>query len=151
VTALLLGLAIRRLGLLDRGPLFFSDSYGILLLGLMGLFVNILANNPLGNLIRLLPAVLITLALSSLILVLGGFLCARAGRFSPWRGIALTMNTMMGFPVNKALIEEASQAGTTPAERGFIASQLEPVLGMGTMLVSNALSILVVSILVNMI
>lgn len=49
VTALLLGLLLGSLGIMDRGPLFKSDSYGLLLLGLMGLMANTIANNPLGN------------------------------------------------------------------------------------------------------
>lgn len=151
VTALLLGVLFRSLGLLERGPLLSSDSYGLLLMGLMGLFANTIANNTLLNLLRLLPAVLGSLLLSTLVLTGSGLIAARIGRFSPWRGILLTMNSMMGFPVNKALIAEASVQAADPQEAGFLAAQLGPALGMGTMLVSNALSILVASVLVSIV
>lgn len=149
ITALLLGFLFGRFGLLDKGPLNSSDAYGLLLLGLMGLFANTIANSTLEGLLRLLPAVLGTLALSTIVLAGGGLLAARVWKISPWRALVLSMNSMMGFPVNKALLAEASMQGHTPAEKGFLAAQLGPALGIGTMLVSNAISILVSSILVN--
>ena len=151
VTALLLGFLFARFGFLEKAPLFASDSYGLLLLGLMGLFANMIARTPLMILLRLLLPVLVTLALSTLVLVFGGIIAARLFGFSVWRGLILTMNTMMGFPVNKALIEEAAQAANNPAEKGFLASQFGPALGMGTVLVSNALSIVTASVFVNLI
>ncbi|MDL2257629.1 hypothetical protein LJC42_00530 [Eubacteriales bacterium OttesenSCG-928-K08] len=151
ITALLLGFVFGRIGLLDKGPLNSSDSYGLLLLGLMGLFANTIANNTLQNLLRLLPAVLVTLLVSTVVLVGGAAILARVWKLSVWRCIILAVNSMMGFPVNKALISEASSRGETPEEKGYLASRFGPALGMGTMLVSNALSILVASVLVNII
>lgn len=151
VTALLLGFLFARLGLMEKAPLFASDSYGLLLLGLMGLFANTIARTPLASLLNLILPVLVTLAISTIVLVIGAVLAARIGKFSVWRGLILTMNTMMGFPVNKELIAEATQIADTPAEKGYLASQFGPALGIGTVLVSNALSIVTASIFVNLI
>lgn len=43
MTALLLGFLLGHFGFMEKGPLFRSDSYGLLLMGLMGLMANTLA------------------------------------------------------------------------------------------------------------
>lgn len=151
VTALLFGFILGQTGLIDKAPLFKSDSYGLLLLGLMGLMANTLANNPLSNILRLLPPLLIAFVCSTVILVVCGIIGARIFKFSPYRGIALTMNCVMGFPVNGMLVANASKAGATEEEQGFLKAQLSPLLAMGTMLISNAVSIFLVSFLVNLV
>ena len=151
VTALLLGFAFGRLGLLEKGPLFRSDSYGLLLLGLMGLFANTIANNTAANLLRLLPPLLLVFAVSTAVLAFTGIVMAKIMGCRPWRGIILTMNCMMGFPVNRMLVQNASSIGANETERAFLTAQLSPLLGVGTMLISNAISILMVSISVNLI
>ncbi len=148
VTALLLGLLLGSLGWMERAPLFRSDSYGLLLLGLMGLMANTLANCPWQLVVSYLPALLEVFAAATAVLVGCGIIGAKLLGFRPSRGIALTMNCMMGFPVNDMLLEHASREGQTEGERDYLKRQLGPVLGMGTMLISNALSILVVSVLV---
>lgn len=151
VTALLLGLLLGSAGLMDRAPLFRSDSYGLLILGLMGLMANTLANCPWQMIVSYIPALLLVFVVSTVVLAGCGVIGSKLMGFRPYRGIALTMNCMMGFPVNDMLIQNCSRLGTTEAEQGYIKAQLGPVLGIGTMLVSNALSIFVVSIMVSLI
>ena len=57
------------------------------------------------------------------------------------------MICMMGFPVNEMYLAIAEKKAKTETERKYLKSQLGISLGIGTTLVSNALSILVVSIL----
>ena len=147
VTALLLGLLLGSLGVIDKAPLFRSDSYGLLLLGLMGLMANTLAGYSLSELLAFLPPLLLVFVISSLVLLLCGILGARVFHFRPERGIILTMNCMMGFPVNALLTEQAARAARTEAEAGYIKSQTAPLLGIGTMLISNGLSIIFVSVM----
>lgn len=151
VTALLFGVLLGQLGLLEKGPLNQSDSYGLLLLGLMGLMANTMANNELGNILRLLPPLLVAFVVATLVLVLCGIFLAKAWGMRPARGVALTMNSMMGFPVNGMLIQNASAAGQSDAEQNFLRAQLGPVLGVGTMLISNAVSVFIVSIMVGLV
>ena len=148
LTALIFGCILGSLGLMDKAPLFKSDSYGLLILGLMGLMANTLAGYTWKELVSFLPPLLLVFAVSTLLLILCGIVGARICHFSPERGIALTMNCMMGFPVNSMLTEQAASIGETDAERGYIKSQIGPVLGMGTMLISNAVSIVIVSVMV---
>ena len=148
ITALLLGILLGSLGLMDKAPLFRSDSYGLLILGLMGLMANTLANTPWQAVVAYIPALLLVFAFSTAVLLL----CAAAGArilwLSHYRAAALLMNCMMGFPVNDMLIRQAAALGGTEERQAFLRRELGPVLGIGTMLISNGLSILAVGILV---
>ena len=147
ITALLLGILVGNLGLVDRAPLFQCDSYGLLILSLMGLMANNLANTPLPALLSLVGPVLIALALGSLILMACGWFLAKALKLSPYAGVVLTMNSVMGFPVNQRLAAEAV-ARAPESLRDSLTGRLMPLLSMSTMLVSNGLSVFLISILV---
>lgn len=147
ITALLLGVLAGSLGLVDRAPLFKCDSYGLLILSLMGLMANNLANTPLDTLLSLVPPVLIALALGSAVLIGCGVGFARLLKMDPYQGIILTMNCVMGFPVNQMLVKQAV-AGAPEQLRGVLTGRLTPLLSLGTMLISNAVSIFIISILV---
>lgn len=155
MTALLLGFILGQLGLLDKSPLFKSDSYGLLLLGLMGLMANTLANTIKNGtvfaVLGLLPPLLLAMAVGTLVLALcGAFLGKRFG-MGAYRGIAMCANCITGFPVNGVLVERFSKMGANPMEQAVLKSQIGPVLGLGTMLISNGISIFMVSILVSFI
>lgn len=150
-TALLFGLILGQAGLLDPGPLNKSDSYGLLLLGLMGLMANTMANNPPENILRLLPPLLLVFVVSTAVLTTVGALGARKMGLRPSHGIALTMNCVMGFPVNGMLVKNAASVGADERERGYLAGRLAPLLGVGTMLIGNAVSIFLVSFLVALV
>lgn len=148
ITALLLGVLAGHLGLIDRAPLFKCDSYGLLILSLMGLMANNLANTPVETLLSLVFPVLLALAVGSAVLIACGTALARPMKMSPYQGIILAMNCVMGFPVNQMLVSQA--AARAPEHlRGAVSGRLAPLLGVGTMLVSNALSIFIISILVS--
>lgn len=148
ITALLFGFILGSLGFMDKAPLFKADSYGLLLLGLMGLMANTIARCPWQGLLAFIPPLLIVFAVSTAVLILCGIIGAKVCGFRAERGIALTMNCMMGFPVNDMLTNNAAAIGESEAEKGYIKSQIGPVLGIGTMLISNAVSVLIVSIMV---
>ncbi len=148
ITALLFGLILGSLGFMDKAPLFKADAYGLLLLGLMGLMANTIANCPWQGLVAFIPPLLIVFVISTIVLVLCGIVGAKVCGFRAERGIVLTMNCMMGFPVNDMLTNNAAAAGESEAEKGYIKSQVGPLLGIGTMLISNAVSVLIVSIMV---
>ncbi|MGI6000730.1 MAG: hypothetical protein ACOX8J_06965 [Candidatus Merdisoma sp.] len=148
ITALLLGILLGSLGLMDKAPLFRSDSYGLLILGLMGLMANTLANTPWQAVVAYIPALLLVFAFSTAVLLLCAAAGARILGLSHYRAAALLMNCMMGFPVNDMLIRQAAALGGTEERQAFLRRELGPVLGIGTMLISNGLSILAVGILV---
>lgn len=147
---MLLGILAGNLGLADRAPLFQSDSYGLLLLSLMGLMANNLANTQPQRLLSMAGPVLLALAVGSAVLLACGWFLAKALRLSPYVGVILTMNSIMGFPVNRQLTAEAVDRAPEHL-RGALTAKLSPLLGMSTMLVSNCLSVFIVSILVALV
>lgn len=148
ITALLFGCILGSLGFMDKAPLFKADAYGLLLLGLMGLMANTIARCPWQGLVAFIPPLILVFVVSTVVLVLCGIVGAKVCGFRAERGIALTMNCMMGFPVNDMLTTNAAAIGESEAEKGYIKSQIGPVLGIGTMLISNAVSVLIVSVMV---
>lgn len=148
ITALLFGFLLGSLGIMDKAPLFKADSYGLLLMGLMGLMANTIAKYPWQALLGFLPPIILVFVVSTIVLILCGIVGARICGFRAERGIILTMNCMMGFPVNDMLTGNAAAVGETDAEKGYIKSQTGPLLGIGTMLISNAVSVLIVSVMV---
>ncbi len=151
VTALLLGFILGQFGLIDKAPLDKSNSYGLLLLGLMGLMVNTLSKNPLAKLLRLLLPILLSFVIGLLVLVAGALIGEKLTGKSKYRLIAMNVNCMMGFPINGLLIEDAMKLTENRVEQESIRSQLAPTLAIGTMLISNGIAIFIVSILVAMV
>lgn len=146
LSALAAGMLLGRLGLLEEGPLKNSDSYGLLILGLMGLFANTIANTPLIVMLSLLPSVLVSLAIAAAALAAGALVSSKILNQRPWLLLAMLLNCMMGFPVNSMLIEKAMNSRSDNAGKDAIAHKAGSALGISTGLISNALSIVIVCI-----
>ncbi|ODU57110.1 MAG: hypothetical protein ABT01_02725 [Clostridium sp. SCN 57-10] len=150
ITALLLGILVGNLGLIDRAPLFKCDAYGLLILSLMGLMANNLANTPLPKLLSLVAPTLTALLVGSAVLIACGAGLARFFGLSRYAGIVLTMNSVMGFPVNQMLAANAVCAAPEHL-RAPLQGRLMGLLHMSTVLISNGLSILLISALVTLV
>lgn len=148
ITALLLGIVAGNSGFIDRAPLLKCDSYGLLILSLMGLMANNLANTPLKTIFTMILPVLLALLLGSIVLIACGLLFAKWLKLSPYLGIILTMNSVMGFPVNRALAEQTVAKMAEP-QKSLLSQQLSLPLGMSTILISNGISVFLISTLVS--
>ncbi|GLI50541.1 hypothetical protein TSYNTROOL_06270 [Tepidanaerobacter syntrophicus] len=151
VIALCIGFIFAQLGFLDKAPLNKSDSFGLLLMGLMGLMANTLANTPLDSILSLFGPIIFVFSVSTLVLILCGIAAGRLFGYSSYRGIALMANCMMGFPVNEMLLQNVAKLAESDSEKEYLAKQIFPILNTGTMLIVNTISILIVSIMVNFI
>lgn len=151
VIALCIGFIFAQLGFLDKAPLNKSDSFGLLLMGLMGLMANTLANTPLDSILSLLGPIIFVFSVSTLVLILCGIAAGRLFCYSSYRGIALMANCMMGFPVNETLLQSVVNLAESDSEKEYLVQQIFPILNTGTMLIVNSGSILIVSIMVNFI
>ena len=150
-TALLAGFFVSQIGLIDVGPLHKSDSFGLLLLGLMGLMINTLARNPIGNIIRLLKPMLLVFIVSIIILLILSFIFSRLYRLSIYGIIAMNLNCLVGFPVNRLLVKNSASAVELDEARTYIEDKLLPLLNIGTILIVNTISIIIISVTVNFI
>ncbi len=138
LTALLFGIALGRLGLLEREPLAKSDSMGLLMLGLMALMADALAGTPLPALAGLVPAALAATAAGAALLCALGAAGGAALGLGPWRGVALAAGCMASLPANLLLAKGLAAKGE--ADPGAL-----PALAAGWSLAANLASIVLAS------
>ena len=148
VTALLFGIVLGQLKIIDRNPLQKSDSMGFLMLGLMALMGNALAKMSLAAILSLIPVILLVFSVSFIILVTTGVVTAKVFKFSIYKGIAITTSCMVGFPFTTALVKEtALKIAESDEERGLLEARLMLPLVTSSILISNVVSIFLASFL----
>lgn len=146
ITALIFGILMGSLGILERGPLIKSNTMSFLMLGLMALMADTLANTPLSVLSSLIIPLIIVCTIGAVILILVGAIASKIYKFSLYRGIIITLNSMVGFPVNLQLVEEtANKLATDNEEKQLLKETLNPILSAGSTVIVNIVSILVAS------
>ena len=96
--ALALGVLLSRLGLLEREPLRYSDSFGLLMLGLMSLMADTLAVSGLGGLLRYIPLAALVCGIATAVLTLSGAAFGLLAGVGTWRGIAAALCAQAGAP-----------------------------------------------------
>ena len=157
VTALLLGIALRAAGMLERDPLGKSDSFGLLMLGLMALMAQAFAKAGPATLLSLVPAALLALALASLTVAAAGALAGRLLGLGAWTGLAAAAGCLVGLPLCAALVQEAGASvgeggaaqgpGSLPAPVASpAAARLLPQVVIAASLMGNVLSIVLASL-----
>lgn len=157
VTALLLGIALRAAGILERDPLGKSDSFGLLMLGLMALMAQAFAKAGPASLLSLVPAALLALALASLTVAAAGALAGRLLGLGAWTGLAAAAGCLVGLPLCVALVQEAAaavgDAGATQGPGSVLApggspaaARLLPQVVIAASLMGNVLSIVLASL-----
>ena len=146
ITALIFGILLGTLGILERGPLIKSNTMGFLMLGLMALMADTLAHTPVYVLSSLIIPLVIVSVVGVTVLIVVGTIMSKIYSFSPYRGIIITLNSMVGFPVNLQLVDEAAnKLGKDNEEVQVIKGSLNPMLSAGSTVVVNIVSILLAS------
>jgi hypothetical protein len=149
VTALLLGTALRAVGVLERDPLSKSDSFGLLMLGLMALMAQAFAKAG-SAVLSLFPAALLALAVAALMLAATGALVGKLLGLGAWTGLAAAAGCLVGLPLCAAMVRETGAprgSGSTPAPGGNPAtSHLLPQVVVAASLMGNVLSIVLASL-----
>lgn len=144
VTAIILGVVLSQLGILERDPLGKSNSMGMLFLGLIASMANSFAMVGASELFAMVKPLVIVFAVSTLIMFVIGIVGAKVFKISKYRGIAIALNCYVGFPYNYMLCREAVEAMTEDEEKQKV---LEDDL-MPTMIVASLISVTLVSVIV---
>lgn len=146
ITALIFGILLGTLGILERGPLIKSNTMGFLMLGLMALMGDTLANTPIPVLISLITPLIVVFVIAITVLILVGIAASKIYKFSVYRGVIITLNSLVGFPVNLQLVEEAAnKLGKDNEEKLMLKGTLNPMLSAGSTVIVNIVSILLAS------
>jgi hypothetical protein len=146
-TAILIGMLLGRLGVLERDPLGKSDSMGLLMLGLMALMGGALGRTPPAALLALAPKALLVTAATAASLAAAGALAGGLLGLGAYGGIAAASACMVGLPLAASLARErATAAGRSEEERGALAARLLPPVAASAALAGNFLSIALASL-----
>lgn len=147
ITALLFGIILGHLGLMERDPLSKSDSMGFLMLGLMALMANSFAQVPLPSIVAMAGPALLVAAVGTAVLTVAGTLVGRIFAYSRFRSISLTLNCMVGFPFGMMIAKQVlSSIAKDEKQRAIMESEFIPALEAGSILVTNAISIFIASL-----
>jgi hypothetical protein len=148
VTALLLGIFLGQLHIMERDPLQKSGSMEFLMLGLMALMGDVILKTPLKVILSLIPAVIIVFSVSSIVLIIIGTITARVFKFSIYKGISIALSSLVGFPLVVGIVKESVLKVTQNSkEAALLESTLMPSIVASSILVTNAISILLASFL----
>ncbi len=152
IIALLLGIALRTLGIFKANILGGIDALGLMMLAIMVIIFGPLATVSIHDLL----ALIVPFLLSFLIGVSGGVLFAIiAGKFlgfRPGMAAAIGLTALYGFPGTMILSQEVSKSvGETEAEKQVIEQEILPrmiIAGFSTVTIT---SVFITSILVGFI
>lgn len=98
MSALVLGIIFGQLGILEPDPLSKADSMGLLMLGLMALMVDAMAQTPALALLKLAPIAIISMTLGTLVLLAVGLLSSRILGLSKSKALMLVSACMVSLP-----------------------------------------------------
>jgi len=138
VTALILGIILGHVGLIERAPLRKSDSFGLLMLGLMSLLVHTLSKTPIEGLIRMLGPLVIILITSTVFLVLMGVLISKFLKIDIYRCLIIIFSSMIGYPMWIGIVKSLD-----PKLEG----ELMRIMSITSIVLVNGLSIIVTSLM----
>ena len=144
VTAIILGIVLSHLGILEKDPLSKSNSMGMLFLGLIASMANSFAMVGAPELLAMIKPLVIVFAVSTLVMFIIGIIGSKIFKMSKYRGIAIALNCYVGFPYNFMLCREAVTSMTDDKEQQKL---LEDDL-MPTMIVASLISVTLVSVIV---
>lgn len=147
MSALIIGMVLGQLGIIERAPLKNSDSFGLLMIGLMSLMANSFAHTPLNLVLSLLIPLLWCFVICTLILVIIGILMSKPLGFSKNMGVLLAVSTMVSFPINTFIIK-GIYGGNQQQDSSEI-SNLISKTNIGSLYIVNIFSVLIISIMLN--
>jgi hypothetical protein len=141
LTALIIGIVIGQLGLIERAPLKKSDSFGLLMLGLMCLMAQSFANIPIGAVLGLMVPVIVCFIIGTLTLCISGLILSKKLGFSKHMGVAVAISSLVPMPTNSIIIRAIF--GVEKNRANMLISKAN----MGSLYMMNIFSVLLISIL----
>lgn len=137
ITALLMGCLAGILGIIESNPLKSSDSLGLLMIGLMSLFLQTIAYTPFIDFFKLLQGTMIILLVTIGVFIGIAYLYSKSNHQFVENALLL-MSCLIGFPLWFALIRNSRSK-----------ERLAQLAILGQMVISNGLSIIATVILLS--
>ena len=141
ILCLVLGVALSGLGLLDRNELESSKSSGFLFFLMMCTVISGFSSATPRMFAQMLPPLLLVLSVETVCVLLASTAAGRLLGLSPAMSRALSMNTMIGFPMNMLISQEVIGSLTEdPARREALMGQIGSRMVIGGMVSTTVLA-----------
>ncbi|MBI9014555.1 MAG: hypothetical protein JEZ08_20120 [Clostridiales bacterium] len=138
VTALLIGIVLGHTGLLERAPLRKTDSFGLLMLGLMSLLVHTLSQTPIDGLLKMLLPLVIVLITSTVFLILIGLLISKFLKIDIYRCLIIVFSSMIGYPMWIGIVKSLDSK---------LEDEMMRIMSVTSVVLVNGLSIIATSLM----
>lgn len=139
---LFLGILLAGLGLIDRAPLQKSDSFGIMMIGLIAVIVGYLNQATSAMLLSLIGPIAISLMVAVVGVMVFSTVIGKKLGYSKAMSFAIGLNCFLGFPFNYSITSEAvSVIADNQKEHEYLMSLMLP-----NMLIAGFVSVTIVSV-----
>jgi len=145
-----IGVAGLKLGLLEAKALEKSNSFTLVMLGILFVIIGTMEGVTPGQVLKNLPGIITILLIGTAGITLGGYIVSRLVKWHPFKGMPVALTALIGFPGDYILCEEVSRsiARTEEEEKTIFNELLAPML-IGGFTTVTAVSIVIASILVE--
>ncbi|MGV3465269.1 MAG: hypothetical protein ACO1OT_08250 [Heyndrickxia sp.] len=137
-------------GIFPEKVLEKANGFGIAMVGLVFIVLGSLSSVTIKSIVSVLPAVAVIIIVGSIGLVVGGFIGSKLFKWDPYKGIAVVLTAMYGFPGDFLISQEVSRSmGRTKEEEEKILGQILPPMLIGGFTSVTIGSVVIASILVK--
>ncbi|CZQ98647.1 Hypothetical protein Tpal_2297 [Trichococcus palustris] len=152
IIQVLLGMALRLVGILEPKPLSKTESNGILTLALFVSFMGSFAFATVDVIIKLLITIAILMALSTIGLMIASTLIGKRLGFTTQMSIAIGLNCYLGFPFNYGLTMEAIKSvAENEEEEAYLHDYLMPKMIVAGIVSVSICSAILAGIVANIV
>jgi len=147
---LAIGVAGLKLGLLEAKALEKSNSFTLVMLGILFVIIGTMEGVSPGQVLNNLPSIITILLIGTAGIAVGGYIVSRLVKWHPYKGMPVALTALIGFPGDYILCEEVSRsiARDEEEEKTIFDELLAPML-IGGFTTVTAVSIVIASILVE--
>jgi hypothetical protein len=127
-----------------------ANGFSIAMVGVVFTVLSSIAAVTIQSIVSVLPAVALIIVVGSIGLVLGGYIGSKLFKWDPYKGIAVALTAMYGFPGDFLLSQEVSRSmGRTKEEEEMILGEILPPMLIGGFTSVTIGSVIIASILVK--
>jgi hypothetical protein len=147
---LIIGILGSYFGFYPEKVLEKANGFSIAMVGVIFTVLSSIASVTIQSIISVLPAVALIIVVGSIGLVLGGFIGSKIFKWDPYKGIAVALTAMYGFPGDFLISQEVSRSlGRTKEEEEKILGEILPPMLIGGFTSVTIGSVIIASILVK--
>ncbi|MFD0047969.1 hypothetical protein ACFVHQ_01285 [Actinomycetes bacterium NPDC127524] len=147
---LAIGIAGSYFGFYPEKVLEKANGFSIAMVGLVFIVLSSLSSVTIKSIVSVLPAVALIIIVGAAGLVIGGLIGSKIFKWDPYKGVAVVLTAMYGFPGDFLISQEVSRSvGRTKEEEELILGEILPPMLIGGFTSVTIGSVIIASILVK--